>query len=716
MSNKRLLSAVLLGLAAGCFSTHLTAYAAEEKDGIDTYTIGDLVVTGERYGEELPGGFVKESGQVGLLGEKDNMEVPFQAISLTQKTIDVFGANPSEASTSILVNAPAIRTAGSTLYNDFSLRGQTANAYQFRINGIPGLLSQTNIPMNFFESVDVVSGASVGISGVAASESAGGTVNLQTKRAHQNMTQYSMGIAERGTWSNNLDIARRFGKNGAHGLRLNGSYTTGATGIIDERVCNKTFAINYDHHSASSSTNLFFGFRDTWTEEAQRYFYMGGAAITAMPAAPDAARNFAFKGQHLGMKTYFGTINHEQKLGKNTRAFLLAGASYNDGYGYLVPASSRLDLLNNNGDYSRAMNHEPFAIRNSYLSLGLSHEWMMGSVKNKTIFAVDKDWYQARWGESSAPKGTVTGNLYTGQSVFNFLTAIKASYVTGGRTEYYGYSLLNESTVGKAIITLGLHQHTSKAIPASGSPTTTSATAPIVGLVYRPTQEISLFANHSESFHAGRVVGIAYLNAGAILQPGKTKSNEIGLKYTNGDFLAALSYFDMRKASLYDKPTGGPKDIQTMDGELSYKGLEFSMGGEFCPKWSIFGGFLYTNSEYAKHTNGFYNGKTVEGTPNFSFVSTLQYAPDKDSAIFLRIVHTGDAPIYTTAKNTLTVPSSTVFDLGARYRTKIDAVPVTFTATVFNVFNRNYWLPRATYSYGILGNPRTFALSMTMDI
>ncbi len=42
-----------------------------------------------------------------------------------------------------------------------------------------------------------------------------------------------------------------------------------------------------------------------------------------------------------------------------------------------------------------------------------------------------------------------------------------------------------------------------------------------------------------------------------------------------------------------------------MDGELSYKGLEFSMGSEFYQKWSIFGGgFLYTNSEYTKHTNG----------------------------------------------------------------------------------------------------------------
>ena len=201
---KRLIAAVLLGMTTASAGGFLSpGEVAEAKDSIDTYTLGDLVVTGTRYGNELPGGFVKESSTVGLLGEKEVMDTPFQSISLTQKTIDIFSANPSEASTSILINAPAIRNAGSTIYNDFSLRGQTANAYQFRINGIPGLLSQTNIPMNFFESVDVISGASVGISGVAASESAGGTVNLQTKRAHQNMTQYSMGIAERGTWSNN---------------------------------------------------------------------------------------------------------------------------------------------------------------------------------------------------------------------------------------------------------------------------------------------------------------------------------------------------------------------------------------------------------------------------------------------------------------------------------------------------------------------------------
>lgn len=123
----------------------------------------------------------------------------------------------------------------------------------------------------------------------ALSGGGGSLFFMQTKRAHGNTTQYTMGFAERGTWSNNLDIARRFGTDGEHGLRVNVSYTTGATGISDEQVRNKTFAINYDHHSASSSTNLFFGFRDTWTEEAQRYFYLGAAAITAIGAIESVA-------------------------------------------------------------------------------------------------------------------------------------------------------------------------------------------------------------------------------------------------------------------------------------------------------------------------------------------------------------------------------------------------------------------------------------------
>ena len=80
------------------------------------------------------------------------------------------------------------------------------------------------------------------------------------------------------------------------------------------------------------------------------------------------------------------------------------------------------------------------------------------------------------------------------------------------------------------------------------------------------------------------------------------------------------------------------------------------------------------------------------------------------------MVYTGSAPLYTNGNNELTVPSFTTFDFGATYKTKVNSTPVTFSATLFNAFNKDYWMARPTYNYGILGNPRTLFLSAQFDI
>lgn len=87
-----------------------------------TYTLDEIIVEGDRDHEitqQLSGGYENKSGSVGILGTKDIMETPFQQNNISQKSISTFAANPSEQSTSVLVNVPAVRTAGNTLYNDF---------------------------------------------------------------------------------------------------------------------------------------------------------------------------------------------------------------------------------------------------------------------------------------------------------------------------------------------------------------------------------------------------------------------------------------------------------------------------------------------------------------------------------------------------------------------------------------------------------------------
>lgn len=699
LKKKALVMSVLCAVASVGFV--MSASAEETMSG----QLDEVVVEAERG--VLPGGFVKSEGSVGILGSKDIMDTPFQQTNISQKAIDIFGSNPSEASVNALINVPSIRNAGSTLYNDFSIRGQNANAYQFRVNGIPNMLSQTNVPMNFVESVEVTSGASVGINGVAASESAGGTIMLRTKRAHENKITYKTGFSGQSSWLNEIDVSQRFGKNNENGLYIEASHVDGNTGIKGEESKATTFAINYDRETDKSDTNLFLGYRDSRASEAVRYFYM--ANLTSLPSAPKGSNNYAFKNSTLGMKTYMATLNHVQKFTDKTRAFINAGTAYNDGYDYIVPMSSRYDLTDSNGNFSRTIAHGPFALRNTYVQAGLQQDWDAGIVKNTTTIAFDKDWYRTEWNAEKGTYGTVTGNLFTGNVSYDFITETAGSSAPS-KTQLYGWSAINESTIGKATVTLGLHKHTSKATSASGVTTKSDALSPMYGLVYKPTDKVSLFANHVESFQAGSVVGSGYDNTGDILDPAKTKSNEVGVKFTNGKFYAGLSYFDMEKQNQFEK-----NKCMTLDGRLNYKGLELSMGGEIAPKWSLSGGILMTDSDYENTNTSGLEGKQILGTSKWSGVGILQYAPDEDTAIFGRAVYTGSAPLYGVNNVEMNMPSSTIYDLGATYKTKINKTPVTFTATVFNLFNKDYWLPRATYCYGILGNPRTVSLTATFE-
>ena len=708
-NKKALVMSVLCAIASVGFV--MSASAEEAMQG----NLDEVVVEGSR--DVLPGGMVAKTGSVGILGAKNVMDVPFQQVNVTEEAVERFGADPSQGSTAILVNVPSIRTSSSTIYNDFSIRGQSANSYQFRVNGVPGLLSQNILPMNMFEGVEVISGASVGVYGTAAKESAGGSINLRTKRAgEKDITRYTTTFAGSSSWGNYLDVSRRFGNDKQFGLRINASHVDGETAIDGENVKHKTFAINFDAHTKVSDTNLFLGYRDSKVNDSLRYFDFSNANITKMPSAPKASNNYSFKGSNLGMETTFFTLNHEQKLGDSTKVFLNGGYGYNNGYDYLVTGSSRFNVIDNAGNYTSKIQNEPYCVKNGYFQLGVKQDWTAGVVKNEFALSYDKNWYRGQWGATAEPRGTVIGNLYNGGSTFDFISTNNGKALPGSTQQYYGWTAVNTSEIGKAAVTLGLHRHTASDTSASGKNTKSSATSPMYGIVYRPDNNFSIFANHTESFQQGSVVGSDYVNKNTILDPAKTKSNEIGVKYTNGTSVASISYFDMKQASVMDKYISATDKYRTIDGENTFRGIELSYGGKIADKWSAMGGLMYLDSEYSKTASSYLNGKQIKGTSKFSAVANIAYAPQDNMSIWGRMVYTGSAPLYTDGNNELTVPSFATFDFGASYKTKVNSTPVTFSATLFNAFNKDYWMARPTYNYGILGNPRTLFLSAQFDI
>ena len=737
MTKRNLALAVALAALGAAWTVPAAAQESVADAEMDQANLGETVVTAAR--QDGKGTFVTRRGSVGFLGSKDTMDVPFTTTNITQKAITQFddGANPLP---NALLMSPSVRTSTSTMYNDYSIRGFQMNAYQFKVNGVPGMFSQTNMPANFVERIDVISGPAIGIHGTTNSESAGGSVNLTTKKAEYGKERitYRQTINGRGALGEAFDIGKRFGKNEQWGVRVSAENIQGKTAVEREKLTTRDFYVDLDHVGNRSTTNLFAGYRYTKNEGGQRYFAFDGTGANAytgdrLPDPPSGKRNYSFPGQQITVSTWTAVLNHEQKISENWKAFLNAGHSYNLGSGYVQTSASRLYMLDEAGHFKNTLSAEKYALRNSYVQLGVQGTFHIGRVKNDVVFAADRNWYRAYWGFrangiiNGAPGfvtfGSVAGNLSDGVTSVtqNYPYAAVTGPIKTGQTRYSGISLTDTLEYGKASLLLGIHHHSvdvtgyNKATGAATSTVHSSANSPTYGIVYKPTENLSLYANHSQSFDKGSVVGSNRMNTGAMLAPAKTKQNEIGVKYRKNGISAGLSLFQIEQDRSMDVTyTGDPHPTTVMEGKNKLKGIELSVSGRIAPKWTLTGGLMHLSTE--QKTNTAYNGKAVSGIADWSAMLAAEYAADAKTSAFLRMVYSGKAPIYANASKQLEVPAYVTVDLGMTYRTTLGKVPTTFGLTAYNILDKQYWMSRPSYNYAIQGLPRSLVFSMQMDI
>ena len=734
MTKKQMVFAVTLAAAgAGWMGA---AHAAERAEEMPGYALPDIVVEGERSAESDENRLVSSTGGTGFLGTKDVMDVPFHQTNITNKAITQYDDGMNTLPNALLMS-PSVRTSGSTLYNDFSIRGFAMNAYQFKINGVPGMFTQMNTPANFVERIEVIAGPAIGIHGTASSESAGGSVNLVTKKAAYDKERiiYQQTINGRGALGEIFDIGKRFGRNAQWGIRVSAENIQGKTAVEREKMTTRDFYINLDHQGAKSTTNLFAGYRYSKNEGGQRYFAFDGAGANAytgdrLPAPPSGRSNYSFNGAHLTMTTWTAVLNHEQRLSERWKAFLNAGSSYNHGRSYVMTNASRVFMLNEDGDFQNALWTNPFAVRNNYVQLGVRGAFDIGPVKNDMVLALDRDWYYGYWGYEQRGRygnqvpvyGRVSGSLRDGirTLVQNYDPATISGPIKSGATIYSGISVTDTLTYGKASVLLGVHHHSVKATSYSntsgykdGKTVSSSANSPTYGIVYKPTEDLSLYANHSESFDKGTAVGGGYMNTGRILSPAKTKQNEIGVKYRKDRISAGLSLFQIEQDRTMDVTyVGDARPTKVMEGKNKLKGVELSVSRQIAPKWTLTGGLMHLATE--QKTNTVLDGRGVSGIADWSGMLAAEYAADAKTAAFMRMVYSGKAPIYTSAAKQLDVPSYVTVDLGVTYQTTLGTVPTTLSLTAYNVLDKRYWMSRPGYNYGIQGYPRSFVMSLTM--
>ena len=715
---KFLAMAVLCAVASVGFVLPASAEETMQHD------LDEVIVEADR--DALPGGFIANNDRVGILGNIKAIDVPFTQKKYTEKTIMTF-YDPNQPLNGVLANSPSIRVGSpSPMYTDFSMRGVNMNASHYYINGIPNMFNQTrSIPTYVLSSVDIVSGPNTVLNGATFSnngtngtDAPAGLLNGTTKRATTDpVTRYTQRFSGRSTWTEDLDVGRRFGKNNEWGIRVNAHNEDGGLSMEGADVRDKSIYINLDHQDVKSTTNLFGGYYDWKVDGGQRWLSASGVKAGKLADAPDGKSNLSFDGQTKYNHGMLFTLNHIQKFSDKWSGFINGGYGHYSEHKY-DPNSGSL-TLGDNGKLSGKFRDYISDSTSTYWQVGVSNKAAIGNVKNDLSFAVDYFMYKSKALNTGSKTGQaeIAGDLWNGVHIVGTpIFGVGFDDLGYSKEHAYAATLADRFEFGKASLYAALQYRDTETESASGAKVSKDSLNPTFAIAYKPVENLSVYASYAQSYTKPVEVAKDYVNKGEIFDPIKNRQTEIGVKYENKGFLATLAFFKNQEANtmtVYNSDFS--KKWLTNNGENEYKGIELSVNGRLTDKWNIMGGLMYLDATRTRTEKGIYDGYSVAGIPKWTGVAALQYNPDSDWSIIGRAVYVGSTPIFPASNDIKwTVPSYVTYDLGVKYKTKFNSTPVTLSAMCYNITGKDYWI---AYGSGLhLSSPRTLMLSATFNI
>ncbi|WGS23701.1 MULTISPECIES: TonB-dependent receptor [unclassified Bradyrhizobium] len=677
----------------------------------------ELTPTASRPGalpQSYPGGQVARGGQVGLLGNRDFMDTPFNITSYTAKKIE-----DQQASTvaDVVSNDPSIRFTGQTggIVDSFFIRGfpiGEGNLGEIAFNGVYGVAPNYRVFTDYVERIEVIKGPTALLYGMAPNSSVGGTINIVPKRASDvDLTRITTDYATRTQLGGHLDVSRRFGENREFGVRFNGSYHNGDTPLDNQGREAHVGAAAFDYRGNRFRASLDFIDQEEKFDAPTRPFLV--ATGIAVPSAPDGRRNVTQPWEWSKIHDKSLLARTEYDVTEAVTVFADAGG----GRTQVDRLFGTPTILNSAGDTTSTPGHFKFDIERNVADAGLRARFDTAAISHTVTF--QGSYYTDQLSRGSTSGTPVLSNIYAPITRPEQFVPAPATVPKLSDTELTGLALADTLSIlqERLQLTVGVRQ---QGVRSNNFNTTTGAVTasydqaaltPMVGLVIKPWNNIAFYANYIEGLSKGDIAPMTASNAGEVLSPYISKQQEAGVKIDFGMLATTISAFEITKPS---GQLGADKIFRT-DGEQRNRGLEFNVFGEVQPGIRVLGGVTLIDAELTKTNIPAALGKTPIGVPhvqaNLSTEWDTPFVPGL--TLVASTVYTGSQ--YIDATNTQSIPAWTRLDLGARYSTRIDGRPVTLRALVQNVFDTNYWSGVSSFSGLSQGAPRTVLVSLTTD-
>jgi len=276
----------------------------------------------------------------------------------------------------------------------------------------------------------------------------------------------------------------------------------------------------------------------------------------------------------------------------------------------------------------------------------------------------------------------------------------------------------------------------------TSSPLNASATTPRVGLVWRPWQWVSTYANYAKNW--GPSNGYPDANGG-LVPPTSADQKEVGVKFDllGGRLTSTFAVYDLTKTNI---PTPDPVNpfAFLVTGKVRSRGLEFDLQGELLPGWNVIVNFSDIDARITSSSDPANPpGTQWQQTPRLigNLWTTYDVTPQSDWGFKFGVGvnaqgnqpalnYTGVLATQTTDYTRLAGYATT--NAMAAYRFKVNGLRLLAQLNISNLFDRRYFnyisldnpQPYDTYAYDngvygydrrLYGDPRTFTGSISVQ-
>lgn len=237
---------------------------------------------------------------------------------------------------------------------------------------------------------------------------------------------------------------------------------------------------------------------------------------------------------------------------------------------------------------------------------------------------------------------------------------------------------------------------------------------PKLGLVYKLTPAVSLFANYSQTFMPQSSIASDIGD----LPPETSNAYEIGAKFDLFDGITAnIALFDIHKRNVLYTESIGDETVAKTAGRVRSQGVEVDLAGSLTENTNIIASYGYTDAKVLEDPD--YAGKPLPNVPRHTGSLFLTY--DIHNAFAGNTLTLGGGGHGVSRRSATNgadyyLPGYFVADAFAAYKMKLQ-YPVTLQVNVKNLFDKTYYTSSiATNNLGNqIGDPREVQFTVKME-